>query len=110
MGNPKVERGRAMTAQLRLEILQRGALQPVAAPALGLLDAGAMHWEPAESEMLQRGTVELAADFEKQYPGGPLIKFKLRRPEDAFSLTVLFGPSGSGKTTALRSIAGLERP
>ena len=61
-------------------------------------------------EQPEGSTVELAADFEKQYPGGPLIRFKLRRPEDAFSLTVLFGPSGSGKTTALRCIAGLERP
>ena len=97
-----------MTAQLRFATLQRGALQPVAGPTFGL--PGAIHSGPAESEMLQRGTVELAADFEKQYAGGPLIRFKLRRPEDAFSLTVLFGPSGSGKTTALRCIAGLERP
>src|SRR5689334_22867894 len=110
MGNPKVDRGRAMTAQLRLEALQRGALQPVAAPTFGLLDTLAIHSAPAASEMPHRGTVELVADFEKQYPGGPLIRFKLRRPEDAFSLTVLFGPSGSGKTTALRCIAGLERP
>jgi molybdate transport system ATP-binding protein len=29
---------------------------------------------------------------------------------DAFSVTVLFGPSGSGKTTALRCLAGLDRP
>jgi molybdate transport system ATP-binding protein len=29
---------------------------------------------------------------------------------ESFSVTVLFGPSGSGKTTALRCLAGLERP
>jgi molybdate transport system ATP-binding protein len=55
-------------------------------------------------------TAELAADFHKQFPRGPLIRFQLRQSEDAFSLTVLFGPSGSGKTTALRCLAGLERP
>jgi molybdate transport system ATP-binding protein len=55
-------------------------------------------------------TAELAADFEKQFPGGPLIRFHLTRSQDASSMTVLFGPSGSGKTTALRCLAGLERP
>src|SRR5262249_18257615 len=74
------------------------------------LYGGPIQWGSPESELQQGDTVELAADFEKQCAGGPLIKFKLRRPEDAFSLTVLFGPSGSGKTTALRCIAGLERP
>lgn len=54
--------------------------------------------------------VEFVADFEKQYPGGPRIRFQFRQPEDAFALTVLFGPSGAGKTTALRCLAGLERP
>ena len=53
---------------------------------------------------------ELVADFEKRFPGGPLVRIQLRESVDDFSLTVLFGPSGSGKTTALRCLAGLERP
>src|SRR5204862_120663 len=44
------------------------------------------------------------------FPGGPVIQVELRRPADAFSLTVLFGRSGSGKSTTLRCLAGLERP
>jgi molybdate transport system ATP-binding protein len=55
-------------------------------------------------------TVMLEADFDKRYPGGPLIRAQLKLPADAFSITVLFGPSGSGKTTILRCLAGLERP
>src|SRR5712691_13104150 len=53
---------------------------------------------------------ELVAEFEKHFPDGPPIQVRLCRPADHFSLTVLFGPSGSGKTTALRCLAGLERP
>jgi molybdate transport system ATP-binding protein len=53
---------------------------------------------------------ELVAEFEKQFFDGPPIQVRLRRPVDHFSLTVLFGPSGSGKTTALRCLAGLDRP
>src|SRR5215211_5507645 len=53
---------------------------------------------------------ELAAEFEKHFPGGTVIQVELRRPADAFSLTVLFGPSGSGKSTTLRCLAGLDRP
>src|SRR5437867_12135332 len=53
---------------------------------------------------------ELTAEFEKHFPGGPVIQVALRRPADAFSLTVLFGPSGSGKSTTLRCLAGLDRP
>jgi molybdate transport system ATP-binding protein len=55
-------------------------------------------------------TAELAAEFEKRFPGGPPVRAHLRRPAGAFSITVLFGPSGSGKTTVLRCLAGLERP
>jgi molybdate transport system ATP-binding protein len=55
-------------------------------------------------------TTELAADFEKQFPGGPLVQAKLNLPTDRFSITALFGPSGSGKTTLLRCLAGLARP
>ena len=47
---------------------------------------------------------------EKKFLDGPPIQVRLRRPVDHFSLTVLFGPSGSGKTTALRCLAGLDRP
>src|SRR5919201_48029 len=53
---------------------------------------------------------ELTAEFEKHFPGGTIIQVELRRPADAFSLTVLFGPSGSGKTTTLRCLAGLDTP
>ena len=53
---------------------------------------------------------ELSAEFEKHFPGGPLIQAKLQVPTDRFSITVLFGPSGSGKTTVLRCLAGLDRP
>jgi molybdate transport system ATP-binding protein len=55
-------------------------------------------------------TAELAAQFEKHFPGGPVIQGALRLRADAPSVTVLFGPSGSGKTTVLRCLAGLERP
>jgi molybdate transport system ATP-binding protein len=55
-------------------------------------------------------TTDLAADFERRFPGGPVIQGRLRIPLDGFSVTVLFGPSGSGKTTVLRCLAGLERP
>ncbi|HMF13584.1 MAG TPA: hypothetical protein VKE94_14795, partial [Gemmataceae bacterium] len=50
---------------------------------------------------------ELTAEFEKHFPGGTVIQVELRRPANAFSLTVLFGPSGSGKSTTLRCLAGL---
>jgi len=53
---------------------------------------------------------ELNAKFEKHFPGGTVIQVELRRPADAFSLTVLFGPSGAGKSTTLRCLAGLDRP
>ncbi len=54
--------------------------------------------------------LELVAEFEKKFLDGPPIQVRLRRPVGHFSLTVLFGPSGSGKTTALRCLAGLDRP
>jgi molybdate transport system ATP-binding protein len=55
-------------------------------------------------------SAELAADFEKQFPAGPLIRAKLSARTDRFSVTVLFGPSGAGKTTILRCLAGLDQP
>src|SRR5262245_13674033 len=56
------------------------------------------------------GAAELTAEFEKYFSGGTVIQVELRRPADAFSLTVLFGPSGAGKSTTLRCLAGLDRP
>jgi molybdate transport system ATP-binding protein len=56
------------------------------------------------------GRTELTAEFEKHFPGGTVIQVELRRPANAFSLTVLFGPSGAGKSTTLRCLAGLDRP
>ena len=55
-------------------------------------------------------TAKLVADFEKRFPGGPLVRATLRLREQTGPVTVLFGPSGSGKTTILRCLAGLERP
>jgi molybdate transport system ATP-binding protein len=60
-------------------------------------------------------TIELQAEFVRQFPGGPRIECQgpllaPERPDGTPALTVLFGPSGSGKTTVLRCLAGLERP
>ena len=55
-------------------------------------------------------SADFRAEFEKRFPGGPVIRARMASPTDAFSVTVLFGPSGSGKTTTLRCLAGLERP
>jgi molybdate transport system ATP-binding protein len=55
-------------------------------------------------------TPELSAEFERAFPGGPLIQARLKVPTGRFSITLLFGPSGSGKTTILRCLAGLDRP
>jgi molybdate transport system ATP-binding protein len=52
----------------------------------------------------------LHVQFEKRFRGGPTIVAEWEQPADAYSVTVLFGPSGCGKTTALRCVAGLERP
>jgi molybdate transport system ATP-binding protein len=53
---------------------------------------------------------ELAAQFVKRFGPGVTLGLDLVRPADRFSVAVLFGPSGCGKTTALRCLAGLERP
>ncbi len=60
-------------------------------------------------------TVELRAEFVRQFPSGVRIECRgpllaPERPDGTPALTVLFGPSGSGKTTVLRCLAGLERP
>lgn len=52
----------------------------------------------------------LAARFVKRFQPNVEIGLDLVRPADRSSVTVLFGPSGCGKTTALRCLAGLERP
>lgn len=53
---------------------------------------------------------ELVARFVKRFGPGVGVGLDLARPTDRPSVTVLFGPSGCGKTTALRCLAGLERP
>jgi molybdate transport system ATP-binding protein len=55
-------------------------------------------------------TARLAIQFEKRFPRGATITAEWEQPVNTYSVTVLFGPSGCGKTTALRSLAGLERP
>jgi molybdate transport system ATP-binding protein len=55
-------------------------------------------------------TARLEVTFEKRFPGGAAIAAAWEQPADTYSATVLFGPSGCGKTTALRCVAGLERP
>ena len=52
----------------------------------------------------------LTCAAERRYPGGTRVEARFGIPGPGFSVTVLFGPSGSGKTTALRLLAGLERP
>jgi molybdate transport system ATP-binding protein len=54
--------------------------------------------------------VEMIADFEKAYHGGPTIRAAIRIPIGRPYVLVLFGPSGAGKTTILRCLAGLETP
>ncbi len=52
----------------------------------------------------------LTCAAERRFPGGTHVAVRFGIPAPGFSVTVLFGPSGSGKTTALRLLAGLERP
>ncbi|MBO0698651.1 MAG: ABC transporter ATP-binding protein [Zavarzinella sp.] len=53
---------------------------------------------------------ELTARFVKRFASGAVVRLDLARPADRFSIAVLYGPSGCGKTTALRCLAGLDRP
>jgi molybdate transport system ATP-binding protein len=53
---------------------------------------------------------ELAARFVKRFGPATAVELDLVMPAEQFSVAVLFGPSGGGKTTALRCLAGLERP
>src|SRR5262245_18508534 len=48
---------------------------------------------------------ELTAKFEKHFPGGTVIQAELRRPADAFSMTVLTSsaPVRFGATSILRA-------
>ncbi|HYK91561.1 MAG TPA: ABC transporter ATP-binding protein [Acidobacteriota bacterium] len=52
----------------------------------------------------------LAADFEKSFSSGTLVRAAFEIPSDPARVTILFGPSGVGKTTVLRCLAGLEMP
>ena len=49
-------------------------------------------------------------DLTFRYPNGPGIECRWQDPVEEPRVTVLLGSSGSGKTTALRCLAGLERP
>ncbi|HKB02447.1 MAG TPA: ABC transporter ATP-binding protein [Gemmataceae bacterium] len=53
---------------------------------------------------------ELTARFVKRFQSGAVVRLELARPTGRFSIAVLYGPSGCGKTTALRCLAGLDRP
>jgi molybdate transport system ATP-binding protein len=55
-------------------------------------------------------TGELAARFVKRFGPTAAVELDLVLPADRSAVAVLFGPSGGGKTTALRCLAGLERP
>lgn len=55
-------------------------------------------------------TVRLEVDVQRTFPGGPSIRIRLDDSLAPGEVLVLFGPSGAGKTTALRAIAGLDRP
>lgn len=52
----------------------------------------------------------LIADFEIRHASGVAVAVSLDVVVGASSALVLFGPSGAGKTTALRVLAGLDRP
>ncbi len=55
-------------------------------------------------------SVRLTVDVQRTFPGRPSIRIRLDERLAPGEVLVLFGPSGAGKTTALRALAGLDRP
>ncbi|RPI88912.1 MAG: ATP-binding cassette domain-containing protein, partial [Planctomycetaceae bacterium] len=53
---------------------------------------------------------ELSLNIARRYSRDIVIEVGLTHPLDRFEATALVGASGSGKTTALRILAGLDRP
>jgi iron(III) transport system ATP-binding protein len=66
------------------------------------------HVQP--SSRASRDDVILLEGVSKRFPNGVLAVDRLWLRISAGDMVVLLGPSGSGKTTALRLIAGFERP
>src|SRR5438067_2098549 len=49
-------------------------------------------------------------DVRKEFPGGTVAVDELSLDVEDGEFVILVGPSGCGKTTALRMVAGLEKP
>ena len=54
--------------------------------------------------------LDIEATFVRTFPGGPEIRIERFKTAGPARTIVLFGRSGSGKSTALRCLAGLDRP
>src|SRR5207302_4888750 len=50
------------------------------------------------------------ASFVKRFSADVAVLVDNLQTHDGPAITVLFGPSGAGKTTALRCLAGIEKP